>query len=110
MEDDSILTSVKHQCGMEPEMTHFDPTLILHINSVFRTLFQLGVGPQDTPFRIRDDSSVWTSFLPDQDLDDVKSYMGLRVKLLFDPPTSSFLVEAIKTQIAELEWRLEVGN
>lgn len=107
---DSILQSVKLQCGIEPEMEHFDPIIITHINSVFRTLFQLGVGPQDHPYRIESGEEKWTEFIEDNSMDDARTYVGLRVKLLFDPPTNSFLVKAIEDQIKETEWRLEVGN
>lgn len=106
---DSILNSIKKQIGITPECTDFDDSIIMHINSVFFILFQLGVGPA-APFSIRDSSSVWTDFMPEiSTLEAVKSYMYLKVQLLFDPPSSSALTEAKNRQISELEWRLNVA-
>ena len=105
---DSILTSVKKQLGIAEEYTHFDPDIIMHINSAFSILNQLGVGPPNG-FSISDDSSNWTDFIGDsKKLELVKTYVGLKVRLIFDPPTSSAVMEAIKQNIAELEWRISV--
>lgn len=106
---DSILTSVKKIIGLTEEYDHFDPEIILHINSVFMILTQLGVGPSEG-FFITDSSNTWNEFLPEgQNLEAVKSYMGLKVKLLFDPPSSSAVMEAMKRSIDEFEWRLNVA-
>ena len=106
---DSILTSIKKLLGIEGEYTHFDPDLIMHINSVFMILNQLGVGPTNG-FRIEDDSTTWSEYMTDEDnIDAVKSYMHLKVKLLFDPPQSSAVMESIKVMISEFEFRLNVA-
>lgn len=106
---DSILTSIKKLLGLPEEYEQFDGDIILHINSVFSILAQLGVGP-DTGFIITDKSSTWDEFIPEVQLvQNVKSYMGLKVKLMFDPPLSSAVLECHKEQIKELEWRLQVA-
>lgn len=106
---ESILTSIKKLLGIEEEYEHFDPDLIMHINSVFMILNQLGVGPSEG-FSIQDSESVWTDFIPSgSNLEAVKSYIHLKVKLMFDPPAGSAIVEAINRTIAELEWRLNVA-
>lgn len=106
--DNSILTSIKKLLGITAECTDFDPDIIMHINSVFMVLNQLGVGPSEG-FRIEDDSNEWSDFIDDTEcLDAVKSYMHLKVKLLFDPPLNSSVMEATKQMINELEWRLNV--
>lgn len=105
---ESILTSIKKLLGITAEYTNFDPDIIMHINSVFMTLNQLGVGPSEG-FRIEDDLTTWREYITDDDnLDAVKSYMHLKVKLLFDPPLGSAVMEATKQMINELEWRLNV--
>ena len=105
---DSILTSIKKLLGITEEYTNFDSDIIMHINSVFMILNQLGVGPKEG-FRIEDKDSDWSEFIDDEEcLDAVKSYMHLKVKLLFDPPLNSSVMEATKQMINELEWRLNV--
>ena len=107
---ESILTSIKKLLGITEEYTHFDPDLIMHINTVFMTLNQLGVGPSNG-YRIEDKNNTWDEFLEDStNFDGVKSYMHLKVKLLFDPPLNSAVMEAIKQQISELEWRLNANT
>ena len=106
---DSILTSIKKLLGITEEYEHFDADLIMHINSVFTVLQQLGVGPVDG-FVIADKSTLWSEYLPESPyLELVKSYMGLKVKQLFDPPVSSSAMDALKRQIEEFEWRLNVA-
>ncbi len=107
---DSILTSMKKLLGIAEEYTVFDTDIIMHINSVFTILNQLGVGPSDG-FSISDSTAVWTDFIDETpQLELVKSYMHLRVKLLFDSSTMSGTVaDAINRQISEFEWRLQVG-
>lgn len=103
---ESILTSVKKLLGIAEEYTAFDVDLILHINSVFMILNQMGVGPVEG-FHISDATGTWSEYLEDSTmLEAVKSYVALKVRLLFDPPQSSTTMEAIKNMIAELEWRL----
>lgn len=102
---DSILTSIKKLLGIQEDYTHFDPEIIVHINSVFVILNQLGVGP-DEVFSISDDTTTWNQFLTDgKEIKLVESYMYLRVRLLFDPPANSFLVNSIEKQIEEFEFR-----
>lgn len=105
---DSILTSIKKLLGPEELYEHFDPDIILHINSVFMILTQLGVGPTEG-FTIKDKSSLWTDFVPEKNVEAVKTYVYLKVKLIFDPPSSSFVLESMKETIKELEWRLNVA-
>ena len=106
---DSILTSIKKLLGIAEEYKHFDADLIVHINSVFLILTQLGVGPSEG-FYIEDDSMEWMDFLEDPtQLLAVKTYMHLKVKLLFDPPLSSAVIESMNRMISEFEWRLNVG-
>ena len=103
---DSILNSVKKNLGIEASYTAFDHDVITHVNSVFSTLNQLGIGPEDG-FMIEDDTAVWGDFIGvDPRLNNVKTYVYLRVRLLFDPPSTSYHVTAMKDQIQELEWRL----
>lgn len=106
---DSILTSVKKLLGITEEYTQFDTDIIIHINSVFMILHQLGVGP-DRPFMITDKESKWSDFIGTADnIEAVKTYMFMKVKLLFDPPQSSAVAEASNNIISELEWRLNVA-
>lgn len=105
---DSILTSVKKTLGLDEDYTFFDPDVTLHINSVFSTLTQLGVGPA-TGFEIEDATATWDDFLEgDLRFSFVKTYMNLRVRLVFDPPTTGYLVEAFQKQIDQFEWRINV--
>jgi hypothetical protein len=104
----SILTSTKKNLGIPEDYTVFDLDVITHINSAFSTLTQLGVGPPEG-FMIEDASAVWTDFIVDDfQYNSVKTYIYLRVRQLFDPPTTSYLISAFKEQIKELEWRLNV--
>lgn len=106
---DSILTSIKKMLGITEEYEHFDADLIMHINSVFMILNQLGVGPS-AGFSIIDKTTEWSEFLSDATkLQLVKSYMHLKVKLLFDPPLGSAVIASMEKQIAEYEWRLNVA-
>lgn len=106
---DSILTSVKKMLGIVEEYEHFDSDLIMHINSVFSILTQLGVGPTEG-FSIEDKTAVWTDFIGERStIECVKSYMFLKVRLMFDPPLSSAVLESMKAMISELEWRLNVA-
>ena len=104
---ESILNSIKKLLGITTEYEHFDQDIIMHINSVFVILNQMGVGP-DNVYYITDATQTWDQFIDEAKLNMVKSYMYLKVRLLFDPPTGS-VQDAIKNQIAELEWRLNVA-
>lgn len=106
---DSILNSVKKMLGIQEEYEAFDKDIIMHINSVFMILNQIGVGPSKC-FSISDSSSSWDEFKQGDDtLESVKSYMYMKVRLIFDPPQSSVVMESINKVINELEVRLKVA-
>lgn len=106
---ESILNSIKKLLGLGSDDNHFDPDIIMHINTVFADLTQLGVGPEEG-FSIEDDLSSWSDFLSDMSkFESIKSYMYLRVKLLFDPPLNASVLTSCKEQIEKLEWRLNVA-
>lgn len=105
---DSILNTTKKLLGIAEENTEFDLDIILHINSVFTILTQLGVGPSKG-FFITDSSATWSDFIPEGEMmEAVKSYMACKVRMLFDPPTSSATMQALQNMCNELEWRLNV--
>lgn len=102
----SILKSTKKILGLGSDYTAFDLDVITHINAVFSTLHQLGVGPPGG-FSIADDVANWDDFLSDNPMiHTVKTYMYLRVRLYFDPPSTSYTLAALEKQLQELEWRL----
>jgi hypothetical protein len=105
----SILTSTKKILGISEDYTVFDLDIITHINTAFSTLTQLGVGPVEG-FMIEDESAKWEDFIVETDhqYNSVRSYVFLKVRQLFDPPTTSYLIAATEKQIEELEWRLNV--
>jgi hypothetical protein len=104
----SILTSTKKVLGIAQDYTVFDSDLVMHINSIFGILCQLGVGPVEG-FMIEDDTNTWDEYdVPQNQMNLVKTYIFLRVRLLFDPPTTSFLIGAVDNQIREYEWRLNM--
>ena len=106
---DSILTSIKKMLGIVEEYNHFDPEIIMHINSVLFILTQLGIGPAEG-FSIKDETAVWEDFIPlGVDIEAVKSYVYLKVRLLFDPSTNSSVMESTNRLISEFEWRLNVA-
>lgn len=104
---ESILESVKKTLGILDDYEHFDPEIIMAINTAFFTLNQLGIGPKE-PFTIEDNFATWNEFMPNGKIEAVKSYIPLQVKILFDPPTNSFLVDSIKDEMAKLEFRMQV--
>lgn len=105
---DSILTSIKKLIGIDESYVIFDTDLIIHINSVFMILGQLGYGPKD--FSIKDKSTKWTEFISEENkIEAVRTYMFMKVKLIFDPPSSSAVIEAYKQFINEFEWRINVA-
>lgn len=104
--EESILNSIKKLLGIAEEYEHFDADIIMHINSVFMILNQIGVGP-DEGFSIKDKYAKWNDYIEDSSkIEGVKSYMHLKVRLMFDPPTSSIVAESMNKMISELEWRL----
>lgn len=107
---ESILTSIKKMLGLAEEYTQFDADIIMHINSVFTTLTQLGVGPS-TGFYIEDSIAEWTDFIPDMTkLQSVKTYVYMKVRIIFDPASlAAATLAAYERQIQELEWRLNVA-
>lgn len=117
--NDSILTSVKKMLGIPEEHEQFDMDIIIHINSVLMTLTQIGVGPS-SGFVVTDKRTTWNDFInsgsnivnwngsSNTNLSAVKSYVYIKVKLLFDPPQNSFTIEALNRQAAEFEWRLNL--
>lgn len=104
--EQSILTSTKKILGMDASYTAFDQDILTYINSAFSTLNQLGIGPVNG-YTIEDATSVWSDFIgADSRLSSVKNYVYLSVRLIFDPPATSFAIEAFNKQKSELEWRL----
>lgn len=104
--DESILTETKKALGIADDVTVFDTDVRMHINSAFGTLNQLGIGPEGG-FEVIDANQTWADILAsDLKLSPVKSYVHLRVRMLFDPPSNSWLTVAMKEQIEQLEWRL----
>ena len=109
MEITSILDSIKQMLGIDVEDSNFDRDLILHINGALMVMHQLGVGSNG--YKITSKDNTWTEFLEGRtDLELVKTDVYLRVRLIFDPPQNSFLVNAIKDQIAEYDWRIELNH
>lgn len=104
---DSILVSVKKLLGIDAEYTIFDPDIIIHINTAFAVLNQLGVGPEEG-FMIESDSEVWDNYIVDYNFMMAKTFVFLKVKIAFDPPSSTALLESMNRQLDELTWRLEV--
>lgn len=107
---DSILTSIKRLLGLAANDTNFDEELVMHINSVLFTLTQLGVGPT-TGFSILNEEETWDDYLGldlPPETEAIKLYIYLKVRLSFDPPSSSFVLESIQRQISELEFRINV--
>lgn len=104
----SILTSIKKQLGLADEDTSFDPDIIIHINSALFRLNQLGVGEE--PFVVTDSNDEWSDAIPDNyNLEVIKSYIFLKVKKVFDPPTGSILLQALNESISEYEWTINVA-
>lgn len=105
---ESILTSIKKLLGIDETDSHFDVDIIMHINSAFMTLYQLGVGPK-TCFKITTDEQTWFDFLGESgDFETVKTYIYRKVRANFDPPSSSFVLDAMDRQSKEDEFRLMI--
>lgn len=108
--NDSILVTIKKMLGLEDEYTPFDVDIIIHINTALMTLTQMGVGPKDG-YEVTDYDQTWTDFLGDmvKKLGAVKTYVYLQVKMAFDPPNNSFVMDAYKQQSEQLLFRLNVN-
>lgn len=102
----SILDSIKKNLGIVPEYTAFDDQIILDINAAFSTLHQLGFGP-DEGFEITGIDEFWSDIIEEPRFNFVKSYVYMKVRVMFDPPTSSYALDALNKQIAEYEWRIK---
>jgi uncharacterized protein Smg (DUF494 family) len=106
MADASILTSIKKMLGIGEDYEAFDTDILIHINSVFSTLNQVGFGPENG-FQIEDSSATWDDLLGgDPRKNSIKTFVYLKVRLLFDPPATSFAIDAIQQQTKELEFRI----
>ena len=107
---ESILQSIRKLIGPDETYTYYDTDLIIHINSVLAVLTQLGVGPGEG-FFIQDESATWNDFLGnDPKLEMVKSYVYMKVKLIFDPPSSSAVIDSMNRSISEFEWRVNIAS
>ena len=110
--EENILSSIKKLLGLNDGVTVFDTDIVIHINTVFANLTQIGVGPQNDEgknigFKISTGDEVWGDFTSNDILiENVKTYVYIKVKMVFDPPTSSALIDAYNAQAKELEWRL----
>lgn len=106
--EESILKSVKKIVNIDESYTVFDPDILMHINSALNTMTDLGIGPE-AGFMIEDADAAWATLLEgNKNLNSVKTYIALKVRMAFDPPTTSFGIAAMENQIKELEWRLSV--
>ena len=108
MQDSILMTIRKLVCG-DPYADHFDSDLLVHINACFSILNQLGVGPENG-FVVTDETQSWSSYSGnDLILNMVKTYVTLKVRVIFDPPLTSSVLEAMNKEISQLEWRLNVA-
>lgn len=109
---ESILTSIRKLLGPDETYTHFDPDIIMHINSALADLGSIGVGPEEG-FEIEDDSATWEEFIGEYPnpklLNNVKDYVYLSVKLIFDPPANSTVLKSYETKLEKLEWKINVA-
>lgn len=107
---ESILTSIKKLLGIAEDYDAFDADIIMHINSVFMILQQLGVGPEEG-FSIQGEDALWSDFMSDDSkIEGVKSYMYMKVRLLFDPPTTASMFDSMTRLVTEFEWRLDIAG
>jgi hypothetical protein len=108
--EQSILLTIKKLLGLVDGYDVYDTDIIVHINSALSTLSQLGIGPENG-YEINGPTDKWTDLLGEGEkpyLNQVKTYLYLRVRLIFDPPTTSFAIEAFQKQVDELTWRLSL--
>lgn len=107
----SILNSTKKVLGIDPAYTAFDQDILTHINATLSTLQQMGLGSVAEQFYVEDDEPVWTDFEPDPlVVGHIRTFVYLKVRLLFDPPTTSFVLAAMEKQAAEMEYRLSLAR
>lgn len=107
----SILNSTKKVLGIDPAYTAFDQDILTHINATISTLQQMGLGSSAEVFFVEDDQAVWTDFEPDpQIMNHIRTYVYLKVRLYFDPPSTSFVLAAMEKQAEELEFRLSLAR
>lgn len=106
---ESILKSTRKICNLDENDDSFDVDILIHLNSVLMILSQLGIGPKN--FEVEDETATWAELLEGitQDVRAVKSYVGLKVRMAVDPPTSATYKEVLENRIAELEWRLNIS-
>lgn len=102
---ETILNTIKKLLGIQQEYEYFDEDIMIHINTAFATLNQLGVGPAEG-FYMDDKTALWDDYITSINMQMIKSYIYLKVRILFDPPTSSVLMDSMNRSIAEMEWRL----
>lgn len=102
---DSILNSVKSYLGLSEDDESFDSDILMAINAVMTVLTQLGVGPEE-PFVVRNAMQTWSNLLGENPIGGVREFVCMRVRMLFDPPTNTYVVQALKEQIDEFEWRI----
>lgn len=112
--DQKILDDIKKPLGLDTEYDVFDAELKIHIDSVLGDLHQLGVGPRENAFSLATGNETWRDFFESvvraPNLNAAKTYIYMRVRLIFDPPTTSFAITSFEKQIKELEWRLNVAG
>ena len=106
---ESILLSTKHKCNVAPELTAFDAQFVSYINAALAELNQLGIGPVEG-LQIEDKETSWVEFYEDPRLNAVQTFVGLRVRLLFDPPATSFAINMMEEQLKEMAFRLMVAQ
>lgn len=106
--NESILNTIKTMIGLSPDDAEFNTDILVFVNSALMTLRQIGIGPQNG-FSVSDSTQTWSEFIEDiRYYESVKSYIYLKVRLMFDPPATSYVSEQMKTEIQEIEWRLKV--
>lgn len=108
--EDSILISVKEVLGINKDLTAFDQDILMNINSTFSVLYQIGVKSSEDSYRIENTETKWSDLFGEDPIlmDMIKTYTYIKVRILFDPPTSSFVLESLKAQAQELEWRIHI--
>lgn len=106
--EESILNSIKQLLGPDSSYDVFDQDILIHINMALSILTQHGVGPS-RGFRVEGPSETWEDFLGDSEhIDMIKTYVYMKVKMAFDPPSSSFVMSAMEDTCRELEWRMYI--
>lgn len=104
--NEKILVTLKRMLGLESDQNAFDTEITLIANGIFHDLYQMGVGTEE-PFSIETGNETWNDFLENKtDLESVKPYVYLKIRVVFDPPTSATVMEAINKRISEFEWRM----